>query len=97
MAWVARVTIDALLLFIASHRLLRSGAGLPRKVALTTGLMLATLALAFPPQGMAIKALFASLALTTFALASWFVILAPDERELLDHRVRAVFARDTSL
>ncbi len=96
-AWVARVAVDALLLLVAAKRVLPAGFFLLREAGVVAGLAFVVLALGFLPLSLAGKALFAVLELLAFVLAAWFVILAPDERALVDHRLRAVFARETSL
>lgn len=96
-AWVARVAVDALLLLVAAKRVLPAGFFLVREAAVVAGLASVVLALGFLPLSLAGKVLFAVLVLLAFVLATWFVILAPDERALVDHRLRAMFARETSL
>jgi O-antigen/teichoic acid export membrane protein len=95
-AWVARVTVDALLLLIAARRLLPARSFVLREASLVAGPALVMLALGFLRLGLAGKGLFTACALLLFALASWFLLLAPDERALVDHRLRAVFARTAS-
>jgi O-antigen/teichoic acid export membrane protein len=91
-AWVARVTVDALLLFIAARRLLPAGSLVFREAGWIAAPVTVTLALGFLPWGLAGKGLFVAAMLLAFALATWFLILAPDERTLVDHRLKAVFA-----
>ncbi|HEV2495133.1 MAG TPA: flippase [Terriglobia bacterium] len=91
-AWVARVTVDALLLFIAARRLLPGRSFVRREVAWVAGPAMVMLALGFLQLGLADRGVLAACALLAFVLAAWFLILAPDERTLVDHRLRAVFA-----
>ena len=90
-AWVARVTVDALLLFIAAQRLLPGRPFALREVVVVAGPAIVVLALGFLRLGLAGRGVFVSCALLMFVVAAWFLILAPDERTLVDHRLKAVF------
>lgn len=91
-AWVVRVAVDALLLFALVKRVLPSSAAIIRRMSLTVGVALITLALAALPAGIVIKGLFLLLVLTAFALVAWFLILNPEERVLVQNRLKIVHA-----
>jgi O-antigen/teichoic acid export membrane protein len=81
-AWSARSVFDALALFVMGRRFLSA----PSPVALKTKLLLAgaggTLLLAVLPQDLVLKAAFLLVAILSFVLVTWFLILTPEERSL---------------
>ncbi len=89
-AWVARVAVDALFLFGMASRLLPGNRATMRRMAFAMGVALFTLALALLPVGLAMKGLFLLVTLFTFALAVWFVLLAPEERAVVQNRLRII-------
>jgi O-antigen/teichoic acid export membrane protein len=82
-AWTARVTADAALLFLFAQKLLAHG----RKSLFRLGGSVVAAALilgaAVVPHSLAIKAVFLFLALSVFGLASWRWALAPEERAFM--------------
>ncbi len=84
-AWAARVSLDALLLFVFAHRLL------PRKSQfnawLSAGVVggLVILGIATVPQSLPMKGIFLCVVLLALAVAGWFRLLAPAERAFLLH------------
>jgi O-antigen/teichoic acid export membrane protein len=82
-AWGIRVTLDALLLFYFTYRLLpHKPAFLPR-LATTVSAGLVLLYLATLPRGLLLKGAFLSICLVAFGLMSWFRGLGPVERNFL--------------
>ena len=81
-AWSARSVFDALALFVMGRRFLSA----PSPIALKTKLLLtgagATLLLAVLPQDLVLKAAFLLVAILSFVLVTWFLILTPEERSL---------------
>lgn len=82
-AWVARMAVDAMIMFAMARRLLQTRAEVTWRKVLVMGLALLTFALATVPTGLAMKGLFLALVFFAYALSTWFVILAPDERTLV--------------
>jgi O-antigen/teichoic acid export membrane protein len=81
-AWSVRMAVDALALFFMARRLLpASGPVGPRTVGLLAAAP-ATLLLAVVPQGLVPKAAFLLVAILSFVLVTWFLILTPEERTL---------------
>jgi O-antigen/teichoic acid export membrane protein len=82
-AWAARVTLDAAVLFYYSHRLLPHKPRFLSRLgtALVAGLLLLYVATLF--ESLTIKAGFLALCLLVFGLVSWFWVLAPEERALM--------------
>ena len=81
-AWTARTVLDALALFLMAKRFLPAGSPMsPRTKALLAG-ALATLLLAVLPQGLLPKSAFLLVAILGFILATWFLVLTPEERSL---------------
>lgn len=81
-AWSARTTLDAVMLFfMASHI---SGIRLPmsRKTTALLVAALLTLILAIPSVNLILRTTFLFVAILSFALGAWFLILTPEERSL---------------
>jgi O-antigen/teichoic acid export membrane protein len=88
-AWGIRTTLDAVLLFYFSYRLLpHKPAFLPR-LAGTVSLGLLLFCLATLPSSLIMKVAFLSISLVVFVLVSWFRGLAPVERGFLLRRKTA--------
>ena len=89
-AWVLRVTVDTLILFIMAHRLLSAGSPFMLRPMLMAGIALFVLALGAVIPALAMKGLFLLLVLLLFAAAAWFVILATDERNMIRSRLKTI-------
>jgi len=83
MAWTARVAVDALLLFGLAKRFLPGKSPIRLRTALLPATALVTLALAALLQGPIVKGLFLLATILGFALVTWFRILTPEERALV--------------
>jgi O-antigen/teichoic acid export membrane protein len=81
-AWSARTVFDALALFFMARRFLPAGAPIAPKIKGLLAAALATLLLAVLPQGLMLKAGFLLVAILSFVLVTWFLILTPEERSL---------------
>jgi len=81
-AWSARVTFDALLLFGLALRFLPAKSPIRLRTALLPALALLTLALAALLRGPIVKGLFLLGTILCFVLVTWFWILTPEERTL---------------
>lgn len=82
-AWMARVTVDAVLLFVFAEKLLphqRRSLFMLGNAVIGAGLLLC---IAVVPQNLLVKAVFLCLALIIFGLASWHWALAPEERAFM--------------
>ena len=88
-AWVARIVVDTILLFHMAQRLLQTGVRTMWRELLTMGLALLTMVLATLPTGLPMKVFFLLLMFLTYALSTWFLILAREERVLIANRFRA--------
>jgi O-antigen/teichoic acid export membrane protein len=82
-AWVARVVVDTVVLFVMAQRLLRYGASMVWKVALGAGLAVLILAIAVFPMGTPAKAVFLFLTLFIFAVFSWPSIRQEANKEMI--------------
>lgn len=89
-AWVARVALDTIILFVIAQKLLSSVSLFTLRSMLIAGMALFVLALAAIIPGLAMKGLFLLLALLIFAAVAWFVILGTDERNLIRNRLKAI-------
>ncbi len=88
--WVMRVAVDAFILFMITKRLLPSGSVIFQRTILAMGFALLTLVFATLPVSLAMKGLFVLVTLLAFALAAWFVILVPEERALVENRLKII-------
>ena len=82
-AWAGRVTLDAALLFVCADRLLPHKPRFLSKLVTAAVAALSILAAATLPGSVATKMLFLSIVLASIGLASWFWLLAPEERAFL--------------
>lgn len=90
-AWMARVVVDTLFLFIMALQLLPPiGASAIRHMAFSIGTALLILALASLLSSLLLKGFFLLLTLIAFTLFAWFLILDSDERILVQNRFKAV-------
>lgn len=89
-AWVLRVAMDSLFLFIVAHKLLSAASPYTLRPVLMAGMALLSMVLGAVIPELAIKWLFLLLVLLTFAAAAWFIILASDERNMVRSHLRAI-------
>jgi O-antigen/teichoic acid export membrane protein len=80
---VGRIILDAIILFLYSHRLLPQRNNFLSGLAVTAGAGLFALYLATLPEGVLIKCFFLFTSLVAFGLISWYWGLAPSERSYL--------------
>jgi O-antigen/teichoic acid export membrane protein len=89
-AWVIRVTVDALLLFIMARRLLAVTHSFEQRTVFVVGLVLFVLAGGAVVPGLAMKVLFLLLVLPLFAVSVWFKLLADDEKNMIRSHLKAI-------
>jgi O-antigen/teichoic acid export membrane protein len=89
-AWVLRVAIDTMFLFVMARRLLSAASPFTLRPVLMAGMALFTLALSAVIPGLAMKGVFLLLVLFIFAVVAWFVILATDERNMIRGRLNVI-------
>lgn len=82
-AMAGRVTLEAGLLFYYAHRLLLQRSRFLPTLGATVAAGLVILCLGTVPESLAMKAGFLLLCLLTFALVTWFWVLAPQERDYM--------------
>jgi O-antigen/teichoic acid export membrane protein len=82
-AWTGRISLDAIIYFFFSNRLLPQKPRLLLKLGVAAAGGLVILFLASIPEVFAIKVLILILALVIFALAGWYWALEPGERLFL--------------
>jgi O-antigen/teichoic acid export membrane protein len=82
-AWSARMGVDAFCLFVLVKRLLPQKSAVRFSTALPTALTLFILFLAAMLRGPVLKAIFLAATILGFALITWFRILTPEERTLV--------------
>jgi O-antigen/teichoic acid export membrane protein len=81
-AWTLRVLVDMIILFAISHRILSLEPALATRMAGTLAAALASLGIAFLLTDRLVSGAFLVVALGSFAVWSWFSLLAVDERSL---------------
>jgi O-antigen/teichoic acid export membrane protein len=89
-AWLARVAVDALILFAMATRFLPRGATIMGRMAFTITMALLALGVATVPEDIAMKALFLLLTLVIFVMGTWFLLLVPEERNVVKRRLKIV-------
>jgi O-antigen/teichoic acid export membrane protein len=87
-AWTGRVVIDAAVLFVLAGRFLPVHLSLKLQTRLLISGALALFALGTLPSTLMVKLLFLLLVLLPFVLVTWFVLLSPAERKLVQLPVR---------
>jgi O-antigen/teichoic acid export membrane protein len=93
-AWVARITIDAICLFGMVRWFLPINKSIFLQKILPMGAALFALALAAMLSGLAVKFFFILATLIIFALGSWFLILNHEERAFIADRFRVIRVSD---
>ena len=91
-AWVLRVAVDAIILFIMASKLLLIAPPYSLRKLLTAGIVLFSLALGTMIPEIAIKWLFILLMLFAFSVIAWFVILTTQEKCIIHSRLKAVLS-----
>ena len=86
-AWVARVVLDAMLLFVIANRLLPSGPNVISRAVLMTGMSLSMLALVAFIPGLALKGGVLLVMLLAFVVFAWFIVLVTDEKDMIRSRL----------
>ena len=81
-AWTVRSVVDALALFIMGKRFLSAPSPMALKMKLLLASAGATLFLAILPQDLVLKAAFLLVAILSFVIVTWFLILTPEERSM---------------
>ena len=87
-AWLLRVSIDTVFLFILAHNIMSGASPFTLRTVLMASVSLLVLALGTVIPGLAMKGLFLLLALLIFAAVSWFALLAVDERNMIRSRLK---------
>lgn len=95
-AYVIRVMLDAGVMFAMVRWFLPIGTPTVWRAVLTLTGALATMIVAMSLTGIVVKGLFLVLALSVFAFATWFLILAPEERVLVQTTMKVVRNRTRS-
>ena len=80
--WTARVSIDALVLFVISKRFLPPGTYLSPRTGIVLISLLSVLTLAARVEDLIFKGIVLLLAISAFALVTWFVVFTPEERDM---------------
>ncbi len=81
-AWSARTTFDAFMLFFVASHISSVSSPMSRKTKILLAAALLTLILAIPPVGLILRTTFLFVAILSFVFVAWFLILTPEERSL---------------
>jgi O-antigen/teichoic acid export membrane protein len=82
-AWVLRMVVDTIILFVMASRLLSTSAHFTRRLLFTACIALFSLALATVVIGLVMKWLFILLMLLLFAVGAWLFILTREDKILI--------------
>jgi len=91
-AWVLRVAVDTIILFMMANRLLSITPHYELRTLLTAGIVLFSLALGAMIHEITIKWLFLLLMLLIFSVITWFVILTTQEKCIMRNHFKAVLS-----
>jgi len=89
-AWVLRIAVDTLFMFIMAQRLLQIREWISWRKLLLMGFVFLILTLATMLTDLAMKLLFLLLMLFIYVPTIWFLILAQEERALIVNRFRTI-------
>lgn len=87
-AWVVRITIDAIVMFIFTHNVLALGSPFSFRPLLAAGITLFLLLVGTLIEGFLMKGMFLILVLCLFFLTAWYVFLEDDEKTFLLSRLK---------
>jgi O-antigen/teichoic acid export membrane protein len=90
-AWVARVAVDTVILFVMAQGLLRYSPSIVRRMVFVAGLTILTLGIAVLPMRSPAKVMFVSSTLLVFALVAWRYIRHEGGKQV----ILSIFARST--
>lgn len=82
-AWLVRVSLDALLLFVMAHKLLPSARMLTLRSILVAGMSFSMLVLGAISSGLFLKGGLILVMLLVFFTFAWFVIVTSDEKDMM--------------
>ena len=85
-AWTIRVTVDMALLFAVASKFVSLGGAAAWKMLAPLGLFVLAFALVSAQSSGTSKLIFVGGALVAFAVASWFVMLSPEERDWITNK-----------
>jgi len=89
-AWVVRVAIDTIILFVMAHRLLSTVSPFTLRSVIIAGMALFVLVLGAVIPGLVMKGVFLLMTLSIFAVVAWFFILAKDERGMICRSLKTI-------
>lgn len=89
-AWMVRVAVDSLLLFVIAGRLSPSLSPINLQSVLMMGAVVFLLFLGAVIPGLVLKGCFLLLVLTAFTVIAWFVILNTNERRMIRSYLKAI-------
>lgn len=83
-AWSIRSTVDSVVLFVTARYFLRERLRMAPRTKLLLCAALMTLMLAIPSLSLVLRTVFLGVAILSFLLVSWFLVLTPEERSLVE-------------
>jgi O-antigen/teichoic acid export membrane protein len=95
-AWVARVSVDLIVLLALTLRIMPASAPTVRQIVWTLGLALGTVAVATLPDSLPIKAAVVLLTFAALIPAVWYFFLTPAERAVVVRRRKRLEAEIAS-
>lgn len=91
-AWLARVTVDTLFLFVISNRILPGGVSKARQVSPIIAAAVAAFIIALLPMSVTVKGIFLMTTILAFILIVWFILLKSEERAFVQNSLKMNFA-----
>lgn len=89
-AWVVRVAVDAICLFVMSHKLLSAGSPFVLRPVFIAGMALSVLYVGALISGFIMKVYLLLLVLLIFIPVAWFILLGIDERDMMRNRLKKI-------
>jgi O-antigen/teichoic acid export membrane protein len=91
-AWVLRVVVDTIVLFIMANKLLQIAQPYVLRTLLMVGVVLFILVVGVQLSEISTKGLFILLTLCIFTITTWFVILSSQEKCIIRDQLKAVLS-----
>jgi hypothetical protein len=89
-AWVLRMAVDAVFLFVLANRILSTKSPFTSRPVLMVSIALLTIGICGVVPGLAMKGSFLLVVLILFVISAWFVILETDDKNRIRNHLRKI-------
>jgi O-antigen/teichoic acid export membrane protein len=96
-AWVLRMTADAVFLFAMANRLLSTRTPFTLRSMLIAGIAFCSIFLSMVISGFAVKVLFILLAMVIYVPSAWFIILAEEDKNKIRSSLKTIFSYSSGM